>query len=304
MGKKLVCSSKKYDYAQMMRDFEKLSCRYPIEKQIIGYSAEGREIPAFCVGTGERRALLVGAHHAREYIASAYLMRVLEELCEQKRQCVQGTEVETQLKRCKLFFVPMLNPDGVEISIHGARAAKNPGRVRRMKRVFPAYCAWKANANGVDLNRHYPCLWQEKHSAICAPASEGFKGSAPAQESEVRALMKLCQKEDFLLAATFHAKGEEIYWADRNSEKLVPQARRIAQRLHEVTGYTLMPVSADPGQYAAGFENWFRQEFRRPALLFELAPFTGGVIPHDMQEFDRLVWEKMSLFIYEFMKFI
>ncbi len=65
----------------------------------------------------------------------------------------------------------------------------------------------------------------------------------------------------------------------------------MAQRLAAVSGYALMPVSSDPGIYAAGFENWFRQEFLRPALLVELTPPIGGAVPHSDKAFFKLVWK-------------
>ena len=45
-----------------------------------------------------------------------------------------------------LYAVPMLNPDGVELSLN-------------------ACPEWKANSRGVDLNENYPCLFYEKKSA-------------------------------------------------------------------------------------------------------------------------------------------
>ena len=119
-----------------------------------------------------------------------------------------------------------------------------------------------------------------------------YKGAAPASEPEVQAMMKLCEDNDFLLAASFHTKGEVIFWADSGTEDEIPAAQQIAQTLSDVTGYAMNPVSEDPAVYGAGFENWFRQEYRRPAFCIELTPPNNGSALHDDEEFQTLIWDK------------
>lgn len=54
-------------------------------------------------------------------------------------------------------------------------------------------------------------------------------------------------------------------------------------------------VSEHPSVYGAGFENWFRHDFMRPAFCIELTPAGNGSAPHDDASFDELVWEKAKL---------
>ena len=242
--------------------------------------------------------LLAGAHHGREYITSAYLMKSIELLCSftTGHYILQGMETDRILEGKQFCFVPMLNPDGVNISIFGPYAAQYPERVEKMRLIGPTYETWKANANGVDLNRSYPCLFEQKSTLVSGPASELYKGAAPGCESEVLAMMHLCDSEGFSLAVSFHAKGEEIVWADRNTGRN-PEAERLAQAAAGVSGYKVMPPSSDPGGYAAGFENWFRERYARPCLLIRISPDAGGFIPHSMKEFDRLVWDDAKYII-------
>lgn len=293
MRRGIVNSNVKYDYARMMRDLSKLRNKFGIRTEIIGITFEGREIPAAVLGEGKLKLLLAGGHGGREYLTSAYLMRSLELICtiSRKKLILQGMETDRLLKEKQLFFVPMLNPDGVNISIYGPDAAQYPLRIKRMRLMGPAYETWNANANGVDLNRSYPCLFDQKSTLVASSASESYKGSAPGCESEAAALMRLCDREGFCAAASFHAKGNHIVWADRNSAEKIPEAERIARDLARVSGYRLMPPSADPGCYAGGFENWFRERYVKPCLLIRLSPDTGGLIPHPMRAFDSLVWQ-------------
>lgn len=289
----------KYDYCQMTKDLQKLKKKYGFAVEMIGTTFEGRNIPMAVLGDGTKKVLLVGAHHGREYITSAYLMRSLELLCSisARNAIVQGMKTGMLLHDKRIFIIPMLNPDGVNISIYGPRAAQYPKRIANMRLIGPTYETWKSNANGVDLNRSYPCMFEQKSTMVNSPASERYKGEAAGQESEVQALMRLCDREGFNAAASFHAKGEEILWADRNSVAKIPEAARLAEALARVSGYKVMPPSTDPGGCAAGFENWFRERYERPCLLIKISPITGGFIPHPMKEFDSMVWENAKYIV-------
>lgn len=287
--RRIVNPYTKYNYSNMVKELNALRKKYEciIDVQLVGHSRQGRELMLVKLGHGEKKIFMVGAHHAREYISSAYLMCVIE--CYASLYCAEDEAAKNMLEKCTLYILPMMNPDGVNLAI----TERPTSDIKRMRMVHTGYDKWKANAAGVDLNRQYPALWQEKYSAINAPASEQFKGYNPASEPEVKAVMKLCKQENFDLATTFHAKGEEIYWADENSSHVIPIARPMALKLAEHTGYELMPISTNPSVYAAGFENWFRQEFSRACFLFEMTPFIGGYVPHNMRKFDEYVWCKL-----------
>lgn len=279
----------KYNYTNMAKELKSLKKKYGdlLTIESVGKSRQGRDITLVKLGTGDKKIFMVGAHHAREYISSAYLMCVLENY---SSLLMDKDEQVTQMFGNVTFFImPMMNPDGVNIAV----VQRPSSEIRSMRAVHSGYDKWKANAAGVDLNRQYPALWEEKYSAINVPASEQFKGFRPASEPEVRAVMQLCEKEKFDMAATFHSKGEEIYWADENSSHVTPVARPMALKFAEHIGYELMPISTNPSVYAAGFENWFRQEFSKPCFLFEMTPFVGGYVPHSMRKFDEYVWCKL-----------
>lgn len=220
----------------------------------IGKSHMGRELLCLRLGRGKTPLLVVGAHHGREYISSWFIMRELEQL--------------NIPKEITLYAVPMLNPDGVEISL-------------------TADAKWKANGRGVDLNRNYPCLFFEKMSEENA-GREGFKGYYPASENEAAELMSFVKKVMPYAALTFHAKGEEIYYADDNSLYIEEESREYAQLLSSYSGYKVKEVSKDRRVYGAGFENWMRAEIKRPCLLIELAPYDDSPLPYKMEHFRKM----------------
>jgi len=292
----VVNPNQTYSYEQMMADAEALSEQYPelIQLDSIGQSVEGRELLLIRLGTGPKKLLLLGAHHAREYITSTFLMETADEYA---RAAATGGaygeyDLAALLEEVTVYIVPMVNPDGVNLVQNGLEAVKNPEKVKAMRMLKKSYSECKANINGVDLNRKYPCHWEEKKSNTDVPSSEMYKGTAPATEPEVQAVMALCNSTEFELAASFHTKGEVIYWADSGTEEVIAADDSIAQSLADVTGYKLMPVSEDPAVYGAGFENWFRQDFERPGFCVELTPSNNTSAPHDDTRFDSLVWKR------------
>lgn len=284
----------KYSYEQLTHDARQLLNQFGcvIQMGSIGKTYQNREILLFKMGTGPKKILLVGAHHGREYISSAYLMAIMEYYCQAlcHPQLISKYPLSDILDKHTFYIIPMLNPDGVNLSIFGKRVATTTAM--KMPRISGGYETWKANINGVDLNRHYPCLWEQKYSPVLTPASELFKGYAPATEAEVRTLMRLCHAVPFDIAITFHAKGEEIYFLDSNSLGLFSRSKPIAVEMAHSSGYHIMPVSSDPAVFAAGFENWFRAEFDRPGILIELTPYRHGPIPHNMYLFDSICFAK------------
>ena len=65
---------KNYGYERCVCDINALEKSYGIKKGSIGKTHENREILYFRIGSGEKKLLFVGAHHAREYVSSYFLM--------------------------------------------------------------------------------------------------------------------------------------------------------------------------------------------------------------------------------------
>jgi len=295
-----------YTYDQMIKDSQELKNLYPdiISLDAAGQSVEGRDLTLIKLGRGEKKIILCGSHHAREYITSAYLMKMTEEYS--KAYHSSGSfgkyNVRDILDQICIYIVPMVNPDGVNLVINGLGSVEDQQAVAAMAMLRNTYREWKANINGVDLNRQYPAEWEKKYDEVGKPASESFKGGSFATEPEVKAMMELSGSNDFILAASFHSKGNVIYWADRRTVNLIPEAKDMAKRLSKLTKYLLMPVSEDPSIYSAGYENWFRLEFQRPAFCIELTPYNNTDVPHNDKKFDTLVWKNakyIGLFLAE-----
>jgi len=278
----MILAEKFYDHKKLTEDIFALQERYPVLKVFsAGRSVCGRKLWCLSVGSGERTLFAVGTHHAREYVTAVLLMKSCEELLENYDEIL--------MQRVRVVLLPMLNPDGVEICLYGTKDEK----LAAMPRLSGTYSSWKANGRGVDLNRNYPCLWEKKRIITEVPASEMYNGPCAASEPEVRAVMELSRRLMPQLALTFHTKGEEIYYADENTPQLTEESLRYAWGIAEESGYRILPPSADPAVYAAGYENWFREKIGMPCILIEAGKYDSAE-PFKMEEFYPEIWEKLK----------
>ena len=299
MEKMIVSPTSPYTHDQLMRDVYALCATYPglVSSEDVGYSVEGRALPLLRLGMGPAALLCCGAHHAREYITSAYLMYTVNTYARAAaaNRRLGGFDIAKLLRDCSLYVMPMVNPDGTALAQGGLKAVQHPERVKEMMLVRSSYCEWKANVNGIDLNRHYPALWEKRYMPVSSPASELYSGSEPGTEPEVKAVMDVCRRRAFRAALSFHAKGGAIGYADVATAENTPGASDMARRLAAVSGYALLPVGDNPGIFAGSFETWFRGTFHRPALFIRIAPAAGGMMPLNERDFFQLVWKKARL---------
>lgn len=296
---KIVNPYMEYGYLHMREDLDNFSLKYPeyFEQGIAGYSVEGRAIPWYKIGSGEKKIFAVGSHHAREYISTTYLMKISDEILYSLKNdtSLYGRDIKQLMSEVSIYVIPMLNPDGVNLVQNGPSAVQDMEAIKNIKMLKSKVNMWKSNINGVDLNRNYPAEWYEKKSNTDVPSSEMYKGPQPASEPETVVAMNFTNQHDFLLACSYHTKGEVIYWSDSGTIENTKYAEEIVDDLVEVMEYLKMPIAENPEDYGAGYENWFRKEFLKPGFVIELTPYTiGDSSPHDDRLFDSIVWDKAA----------
>jgi len=238
----------------------------------------GRDIFGVLLGTGPERVLYAAAFHAQEWITSLLLLRFCEDLC----------ETQTNLNRRSLMFVPQMNPDGVEIALHGPKAAgPYTEAVATLGGDRPGL--WQANARGVDLNHNYDAgraalARRERAAGIIGPAPRRWRGPAAHSEPETRALVSLCNRSHFRHVVAMHTQGEEIYW--EYGPNTPPWAKKMAEDMAAVSGY----VVAKPEIMAShgGFKDWFIETTEHPGFTVE---FGKGVNPLPLADFEN-IYEK------------
>lgn len=219
----------------VISELEKFYFNFGGEKFIIGKSERGKPLYCFKVKkTGYPVAIIQYAIHAREYITT-YL--AIEQIKAYNLTGVRGT----------VYFIPAVNPDGIDKVLKGDRL-------------------YKANANGVDLNVNFPARWGKGVKNVRVKGSENFIGKFPLSESESRALYDFTLKINPDVTVSYHAKGEEIYWQFFQDEKTATRDLILAKEISAVTGYPLVPTPNSAG----GYKDWCIDSLKIPALTIEV----------------------------------
>jgi murein DD-endopeptidase MepM/ murein hydrolase activator NlpD len=223
---------------------------------VIGHSVQGRPITAHRVGDGETKVALIGDIHGG-YEANTHLL--VQQLLAHFR-----SHPDQVPEDASLWFVPTMNPDGLEASQR-----------------------W--NANGVDLNRNSDtdldgCARNDwsPDTYTSEGRHRGGGGSFPFSEPETRAIRNFLA--DASVAVFYHSAAEAIF-VD-TCQLHIPTAR-LAEAVSLGSGYPVpaegwagYPVTGDLCDYLAGEG---------------VAAVTVELTSHDKPEFERNLNGVLSL---------
>lgn len=277
-----------------------LQARYPfLHTENLTVTDYGRPVPCLRMGEGERVVAYNASHHANEWITTPVLMRFLEQYAQ---AYVNGEEIfgyaaGDLYRRCTLYLVPMVNPDGVDLvtgaispSSFAYRQAKN------LAANYPAIAfpeGWKANLNGVDLNLNYPAGWEQAKEIKFAqgytqPGPRDFVGQAPLDQRESEAMVALTRRVNPALTIAYHTQGQEIYWKYQDMEPEGAQA--VGEEFARVSGYALENVPYASG--FAGYKDWFILTYNRPGYTIEAG---RGENPLPVSQFDQIYQDNIGI---------
>ncbi len=288
---KVACDSKKILlYLNILKE------KYPFINVLqIGESSLGNKIYAVKIGEGETNDIFVGSHHGMEWITSLLLMKFIEDFCEAKTKgkSILGYDPSYIFKTRCSYFVPMLNPDGVDIALKKVPTDKDT--FERILAICPydeLSQKWQANARGVDLNHNYNADFEkgveiQKNTGTFTPSASGFSGEYYESEAETSALTKFVRQINPKFAFAYHSQGEEIY-SDFNG-KMGKGGKEIANILSAVTGYK--KSSVDGYSAIGGFKDWFISEFDKPAFTIEVGM---GKNPLPIDSFDDIYMKNIE----------
>ncbi len=280
-------SNARYTYYAMQADLDALSKLYPalFSYRSIGKSVAGRDIYLAVLGNpnAPRRILVSAGIHGREYMTSQLTMKQLEfYLANYAVGTCQGIPYATLFEECCFYVLPMTNPDGVMISQDGVNSLPNEALRQQLLGFFERnteyknqelyFSHWKANANGVDLNRNYDAKWQS-YAGATSPQAWQYKGPSPASEPETRAVVGLINSLPNLQAVLcIHSQGEVLYW---NCGQPDPdRTLRLTEAISQLNGYeVIMKQSND-----ASLSDWCELEKSVPAVTVEIGKVSGNLL--------------------------
>lgn len=281
-----------YTYEIMANDIALLEKNYPylIKTEVIGTSVDGRNIYAVKVGNGQKEIFINGSHHAREHMTTNLIMEMMEQYAKSYADGTDysGYNTTNLLNDVSIWFVPMVNPDGVSLVQKGHISANNPNYVLQLNNYSTDFSGWKANIRGVDLNRQYPADWENIKGNTGKPSSQNFKGYQPLSEPEAIALYQFTKSHNFKTAVAYHSSGEILYWYFKQNNNVYNRDYNLALGYGALTGYSLVSPTSNPS--GGGYTDWFIQEMQQPGFTPEISPYTNGK-PVPIGYFDR-IWQQ------------
>lgn len=290
---RLINGEQPYDYDTMMNDIRQLQAIYPfLQVSSIGNSVLGRDIPEILVGTGGKRVHFDGSFHANEWITTPIIMTFLNDylLSITNHSEIRGLDTSPLYTQTSISIVPMVNPDGVDLVLHGPPELE-PYRsnVIEWNNGNFDFSDWKANIRGVDLNDQFPAEWElERARNPKTPGPRDYGGEQPLSEPEAIAMANLTRRRDFARVLAFHTQGKVIYWGFQNLQP--PENETLAIEFGRVSGYE--PVETTDSY--AGYKDWFIQDWRRPGFTIELGK---GVNPLPITQFDEIYEQSLGIFL-------
>lgn len=222
-----------YSYQNMEQDMQKLVEEYSqssLHLFSIGETVEHRQIRCLRIGpeNAERAVMVQASMHAREWLNTQLVMLMAERLLRRYRMDIlwEGIPYRQLLRHYAVYVVPMVNPDGVEICQSGKKR-------------------YKANANGVDLNRNYETGFGngEDHDSMAY-----YPGKYPGSERETQALMKLVHEIRPDLVINYHSAGEEIIY------------QQYFNTLCYMSDMTTYPLHHETGGAYGSFGDWLTEQ--------------------------------------------
>lgn len=283
-----IVKEKELTYDLLKTYLKELNTAYEgVQLTSLGKSVMQKELFCLCIGKGRRKVMYVGGTHGMEWMTALVLLKFCEELLEAEKNdgTMAGYSAKKLLKNVSLAVVPVLNPDGVELSIKGISACGDYKEKLYDICKFD-FSGWSANGNGVDLNHNFNADWYnlrdyEQKQGISAPAPRRFGGFYPESEPEVKAITSILRKVHFQRLFAFHSQGEEIFYEfGKNTPE---KSLVIAKALAGVSDYTLVK---NEGHYSSGgLKDWFIEEFREPGFTVEIGK---GKNPLPLSDFNEI----------------
>lgn len=276
-------------YAAMYPEFTKL--------EQIGKSVEGRPIYAIRLGNGKKEVLFDASMHAREHMSTNVVLEMLDTYSFHylNKTNYAGYNVKSTLDTVSIWFVPMMNPDGVTLVQAGAKAVKN-GVLATKINGGSNFARWKANVRGVDLNENFDGGWENIKSSTTKPSFASYRGPRAFSEPEAVALRDFVRKHSFKTYISYHSSGQIVYWFQWQKGAQATRDLTLARRVSNLTGYSVVPPYYLLGSGSSA--DWFIDEKKMPGLTIEISPYVSNrSVP--LAYWDR-IWKqnyKVGLFI-------
>jgi murein tripeptide amidase MpaA len=247
----------------------------------LGETLEGRTIWGLKISDNveleenEVKVLFIGCHHAREWISVEVPYMLAEYLLREYRE---NSQVRRLVNQSEIWIVPLLNPDGLEYSIHTFRW-------------------WRKNRRdnndgtfGVDPNRNYSYMWGfDDEGSSPQTWAQSYRGPYAFSEPETEAMRQLLQQREYKAAISYHNYSQLVLYPWSYCYVRAPHynildylATRMSQLMEASRGYYYDPGQGS-GLYTTNgdFADWAYGIHGSLAFTIELSPddiLLGGFV--------------------------
>jgi len=206
-------------------------------------------------GAEKTQVLIMGGHHAREWISVEQSLYILSHLVNNYKKDEAVTRL---IESREIWFVPMVNPDGITYSQTN-------------------YKMWRKNRRdngdgkfGVDLNRNYGYKWGGAGSSSNTD-DDTYHGTSAFSEPEAAAVKSLCDSKNFVACLTYHSYSELVLhpWGHTYSTANDPVLNEISDTIGRLINYTSQQ-SSDLYITTGDTTDWLYGEKKCAAFTVEL----------------------------------
>lgn len=263
--------------------------------RVIGNSHDDRMIPMLEIGTGAQLIFCVAGIDGTQALLPQLLLEMAGEYCRAYEcgwQLEEFYEVRKLLDKIRVCIIPLLNPDGYEISLNGFGTIRNP-IYRQMLRMqsIPAR-DFRYNARGMDIAHNFPTIHYIRSRM----------GEEPASENETKALIRIIQEYGGRGFLSFGQSGREIiYYHSQQGIGSLPKSYRLARHMQKSSSYHLekeqMAESSNQKFKGMGTpEQYYIQTIKQPAFRIKVPAPGGGV----GEESKKTIYEEIHLLPLEY----
>lgn len=240
---------------------------------VIGESLEGRNIYALKISDNvhsdesEAEVIFIGCHHAREWISVEIPYLLAKYLLE---NYASDPQVQNLVDQSEIWIVPLLNPDGLEYSIHFYRYWRKNRRDNEDGSV------------GIDLNRNYGYQWGiDNIGSSPYTFSDTYRGPSAFSEPETQAIRDLFAQRNFTALISYHSYSQVILYpwgyTDQPSADdllLEQMATDMSAQIQAVNGNIYGFMQAGEGFYLTNGDttDWSYGVYGIPSFTIELPP--------------------------------
>jgi len=241
-------------YEELENIYKELNNSDIVKIEIIGNSFDDRNIYSIEIGTGEDNIMLNGNIHSAEIAPTLFLTKYAIDLVNNWEQ--GNKDAKELLSKHKIIIIPTINPDGYSFSLFGSESItnKNSYTYKNSNDINKSY--YKANINGVDLNRNLPSqtsglyfsdmyLYGATSRTKSTEMYSYYSGDSVGSEPETQALIYWMYKhyKNSHAFVDVHSAGRVIYNGKQYlSDRFNEISASCAETLNKYTNYEVIGI--------------------------------------------------------------